>query len=206
MTIKNLHAIHTYSGLSSDTKPTSPPAGSTFLETNTKQMFFYSGTTGTGWVVEKGEEFDVSVYPVRAQGATDGVQYGSTGVAAVENTDIDLWTFDSSDYYSRLAGDLAWVYYNVSMELRAGSTGAALKWRLQARDKGETTWINMCAEQTEIDIGTTGAAKRIEGYLDIQTGAELMPLEMKVILQTSTGEGIGRMKNDTTIRLVGEVK
>ena len=209
MAIKNLYVINTYSGLSSDTKPTSPPAGSTFYETDTKQTFFYNGTS---WVIREGEEFDVSVYPVRAQGTTDGVQYYSTGATTTAATDIDLWTFDSYDYHPRLAGNLAWCYYNVSMELKAGSTGADLKWRLKARDRGSTAgWVNMCAEQTETDINTTYVAKQIEGYLDIQTGAELMPLEMKVVMQsnessTASGEGIGRIKNDTIIRLVGEVK
>ncbi len=210
MAIKNLYVINTYSGLSSDTKPTSPPAGSTFYETDTKQTFFYNGTS---WVIKEGEEFDVSVYPVRAQGTTDGVQYDSTGVSSSgAGTDIDLWTFDSYDYYPRLAGDLAWCYYNISMQLWAGSTSADVKWRLKAKDRGSTAgWVNMCAEQTEADIGTTGTAKQIEGYLDIQTGAELMPLEMKVVMQsnessTASGEGIGRIKNDTVIRMVGEVK
>jgi len=160
----------------------------------------------------KAMNFDVSVYPVRAQGTTDGVQYDSTGTATtVKDTDIDLWTFDSHDYFSELEGNLAWVYYNVSMELKAGSATADLKWRLKARDKGSTAgWVDMCAEQTETDINTTYVAKRIEGYVDIQAGVELMPLEMKVVLQsnessTGNGEGIGRIKNDSFVRIIGEV-
>jgi len=155
-------------------------------------------------------DFDVSIYPVRAQGTTGGVQYSTVVSSSGANTDVDLWTFDTYDYYPRLTGSLAWVKYNIDLELKAGSTSSDIKWRLKARDKGATGWTNMCAEQTETDIGTTYVPKTIAGYLDIQDNIKNIPFEMKIVMQsnessTASGEAIGRIKNTTKIQAVGEV-
>ena len=47
MTVKFVTSIQNWIGLDSDTKPTSPPAGSTFYETNTGQGWIYNGSN---WV------------------------------------------------------------------------------------------------------------------------------------------------------------
>lgn len=158
----------------------------------------------------KKADFDISFYPVRAQGTTGGVQYTTAVSSSGADTDVDLWTFDAHDYFPRLTGSLAWAHYDINLELKAGSTSSDVKWRLKARDRGATGWTNMCALQTETDIGTTYAAKAIAGYLDIQDNIENMPFEMKIVMQsnessTASGEAIGRIKNDTIIRAVGEV-
>lgn len=50
MTVKKLTTIARYTGLSTDTKPTSVPVGSTFWEYNTRDM--YITYDGTNWVVK----------------------------------------------------------------------------------------------------------------------------------------------------------
>jgi len=47
MTIKFVTRVQKWTGLDSDTKPTSPPVGSTFHETNTGQDWIYDGSN---WV------------------------------------------------------------------------------------------------------------------------------------------------------------
>ena len=47
MTVKFVTKVQRWMGLDSDTKPTSPPVGSTFYETNTGQDFIYNGSN---WV------------------------------------------------------------------------------------------------------------------------------------------------------------
>jgi len=151
--------------------------------------------------------FDVSVYPVKAQGTIDGIQYGAEVVTVTAATDYELFTFDLSNFFSRLKGKLAWVYYNISFELKAGNTTADLIWKLQARNKGGT-WTDMCTGITETDINTAYVAKKIEGYLDIKTNINTAPFEMRLIFQSNEatpGIGTGKVKNDTIIRAVGEV-
>lgn len=206
MTVKMLDNIHNYIGLSTDTKPTSPLTGSTFKETDTGQEFIYNGSA---WVIKTMDFFDLTNYPIKAQGTTnsDGVQYGDEVVTVDADTDYVLLTYDSTASYPKLAGNLAWVHYNIVFELKAGNSTADLKWKLQARNKGGT-WTDMCAEQTESNINTTYVAKRIKGYLDIKTNITEMPFEMRLIFQsneTTPGIGTGKVKNDTVIRMVGEV-
>jgi len=48
MAVQLVTAIQTFQGLSTDTKPTSPPIGSTYHELDTGQLFVYAGDDG--WV------------------------------------------------------------------------------------------------------------------------------------------------------------
>jgi len=51
MAVKKVTVIQRYQGASGDVKPTSPPAGSFFYETDTYDMYIYNGSA---WVVYKG--------------------------------------------------------------------------------------------------------------------------------------------------------
>ena len=204
MTIHMLDNIHNYIGLSTDTKPASPLTGSTFFETDTKQEYIY---IGSAWVIKHQREFDISFYPVKAQGTATGVQYATAVPTVTINTDYTLLSFDSSTHFPKIAGNLAWVYYNISFELKAGSITADLIYKLQARNKGGD-WTDMCVAVTCTDINTTYVAYRVEGYLDIKTNITTAPFEMRLIFQSNEatpGIGTGQVKNDTVIRAVGEV-
>lgn len=127
---------------------------------------------------------DISDRPVKAQGTIDGVQYSVEVETVKANTDVELLLWKSEDNYPGRSGKLAYLYYNVSFELKAGTATADLKWKLQARDK-DGTWTDMCAEQTETTIGTDYVACRIEGFLDIQSGVNKLPLEIRLIIQSN---------------------
>lgn len=155
----------------------------------------------------KNANFDISVYPVRAQGTTDGVQYGAEVVTVIANTDYELLRFNTYDHFPRLRGLLSWVNYIISFEIKAGSITADLIYKLQARNK-DGTWTDMCAAVTCTDINTTYVAKTIKGYLDIKTNIIQIPFEMRLIFQSNEatpGIGTGRVKNDTIIHAVGSV-
>ena len=152
--------------------------------------------------------FDITDYPVRAQGTIDGVQYSAEVETVLADTDYELLLYKTFDRFSRLKGKLAWVEYNIEFQLKAGTTTADVKWKLQARDKGGT-WVDMCAEQTETDINTTYVDKAIKGYLDIKTNITKVPFEMRLILQSNEatpGIGTGQIKNTTFIRMIGEAR
>ena len=157
----------------------------------------------------KAIEFDLSDYPVRAQGTneSDGVQYADEVVTVDADTDYELLLWKSEDKYPKTKGKLAWVRYDIYFELKAGSATADLKWKLQARNK-DGTWTDMCAEKTEANINTTYIAKYMKGFLDIKTNITTAPFEMRLIFQsneTTPGIGTGKIKNSTVIRMVGEV-
>ena len=195
-----------YTGLSTDTKPTTNvPSGVLFFETDTFRVYVYDGTT---WQLnEEAKQFDFSDRPVKAQGTTDGVQYDAEVVTVAANIDVELLLWKSEDNYPKTKGNLAYVYYNIAFQLKAGSATADLKWKLQARNK-DGTWTDMCAEQTETDIDTTYVDKRIEGFLDIKTNITTAPFEMRLIFQSNEatpGIGTGHIKNTTIVNPVGEV-
>lgn len=58
MTVKQIAAIETHIGLSSDTKPSSPPVGSTFFETDTGDTYVFNSAwtrmpAGLGWRIAR---------------------------------------------------------------------------------------------------------------------------------------------------------
>ena len=127
---------------------------------------------------------DISDRPVKAQGTTDGVQWDTAVETVLANTDYELLLWKSEDNYPNTIGFLAYVYYNIAFQLKAGTATADLKWKLQARNK-DGTWTDMCAEQTETDIDTTYVAKRLESYLDLQVGVNELPLEIRLIFKSN---------------------
>lgn len=161
------------------------------------------------WKLLKHKIFDISDYPIKAQGTTnsDGVQYGDEVVTIDADTDYELLLWKSEDYYENIVGNLAWVHYNIVFYLKAGSVTADLKWKLQARNK-DSTWTDMCAEKIETNIGTDYMEKRIKGYLDIKTNIKTTPFEMRLIFQSNEatpGVGTSKVKNDTIIRMQGRI-
>jgi hypothetical protein len=195
---------HQYYGLSSDTKPTSPYVGSKYYETDTKKTYIYNGSE---WIIEEAEIFDLTDYPVKAQGTVDEEQYDAEVVTVDADTDYKLLEWDSSDVFARISGNLIWVHYDINLQLKAGSGTADLKWQLWARNKGGT-WTAMCAEQTADNIGTSYVDKRIAGLLDLKTNITTAPFEMKLTFQSNEatpGIATGKIRNDSVIRMVGEV-
>lgn len=155
----------------------------------------------------KNMNFDVTVYPVRAQGTITGVQWSSEVVTVTAATDYTLLSFSFDDYFPRLTGTLAWVYYTIYFQLKAGNGTADLKWKLQARNKAGT-WTDMCAEQTAANIGTVYVDKVIKGYLAIGANINQIPFEMRIIMQSNEatpGIATGKIKNTTSIRAIGSV-
>lgn len=154
--------------------------------------------------------FDITDYPIRGQGTVDGVQYSAEIETVLADTDYELLIYKTSDRFSRLKGKLVWVQFLVDLELKTGSDTADVIWKLQARNKGETTWIDMCDAQTMEDtVGTDWVEKTISGYMDIKKNIDGIPFEMRIIFQSneaSPGIATGRVKNTSFIRMIGEVR
>jgi len=149
----------------------------------------------------------VDDYPVKAQGTTDGVQYSDEVETVLANTDYELLLWSSEEKTPDTEVILSEAYYDFTFELKAGSVTADLKWKLQARNKGET-WIDMCAEQTETDIGVAYVEKTMKGLMDIQAGINRIPFEMRLIFQSNEaapGIGTGRVNGSTNIEAIGRM-
>lgn len=89
MTVVLLESVNRYIGVSSDTKPTSPPAGSTFFETDTLNTYVYSGSA---WGLQLGGNgtFRTSKTLVldgtagKGLSATSGTLFAVTGDVIIE--------------------------------------------------------------------------------------------------------------------------
>lgn len=132
----------------------------------------------------KNANFDVSGRPVRALITGDGVQYSTPVESVAANAYVTLLSYLTSDRYPRLRGTLAYVYVNISIELKAGTATADLKWKVQARNK-DGTWVDMSAEQSLDNIGTSYVADRLEGFFSIQTNITQIPLEVKIVIKSN---------------------
>ena len=132
----------------------------------------------------KNLNFDLSIYPVRAQCTTDGVQWSAEVETVKANIDIAILHFKTFDYFPKIEGNLVWVKCEIDFQIKAGTATADLKWKLQARNK-DGTWTDMCAEQSADNIGTAYVAKAIKGYLEIKTNITRIPFEIRLIVQSN---------------------
>ncbi len=96
------------------------------------------------------------------------------------------------------------VWCSLIAEVRAVSTATAdLKWKWQARNSGGT-WIDLHTEVTETDINTTYVSQAMQGYMDIQSGLNELPMDLQLLLQCNeTNEGRGRVANTAYITITG---
>ena len=155
-----------------------------------------------GLIVVKPKEFDVSIYPISSLVTTDGVQY-DTEVANATTSYVDLFDIDSDTYFPTIIGKLAWVYVNISFEVKYTSGASTVTYKLEADNKGLDAWTIMSAEETY--AATSGyVGKRLEGYLKLTAGlVDTAPLSLRLRFKASANLISIQLKNDTVIRLVG---
>jgi len=201
-------------GKSTDVKPTKVPkptttlVGAKFYETDTLRTYIYDGSN---WkLYEESKEFDVSIYPVRALVTTDGVQYDTVKTNQSSTVYTDLFDIDTDTYFPHIVGKLAWVYVNISFEIKGGTNLPTASFKLDADNKGLDTWTIMSAvEPYKTTVGYV--AKRLEGYLKITDDlVDKVPLSIRLQFKSSGATAIDlasvKLKNDTVIRLVGTHK
>ena len=177
-----------YLGLSSDDKPTTNiPSGSLFFETDTLREYIFDLTSWNLYKYEGESGFDITEHPIVGQGTSDGVQWGDEVSSGAAVTDVELLLYESETYYPYTEGYLTEVYYEISFSIKAANVTADIIYQLQAQDK-DGTWVDMSAAVTCTDLGTSYVAKTIKGYMDIQTGASLMPTEMRLIFQSNESD------------------
>ena len=179
-----------YLGLSSDDKPTTNvPSGSLFFETDTLREYIFDLTNWNLYRYEGESGFDITDYPnfIRGQGGTTEVVYSDEVASVAIDTDVELLLWKSETNYPYIEGNLTRVWYEVSFQLKAANDSADVIYQLQAKDK-DGEWIDMSAAVTCTDLGTSYVAKLIKGYMDIQSGASLMPFEMRLIIQSNESD------------------
>ena len=204
-----------YVGLSGDVKPTNCFSGASFYETDTYDTYIFDSdiwqllredvSIEANDVPVKQELFDVSIYPINSLLTTDGVQY-DTAVECTTITYIDLFDYSTDDFFLGLDGTLAWVYVNVSFEVKGGTSLPIVTYKVEARNDGGA-WVIMSAEETYTTT-VNYVGKRLEGYLKITDGTiDEAPFDIRLQFKSdATGaneEVTAQLKNDTVIRLVG---
>lgn len=210
MTVKIMTTIQTWVGVSGDSKPSSPAAGSTFLETDTKKKFIY---TGSAWTVFSEKLKDATIYLVGADLTTDGIAYSDEKQTTTLNTDITVYEYTFEPESG--GGSIVWVYFNIIATLKGADAEADLKMTMEVRNK-DGTWQKLFAQVTYTDINTSYLDKRYEGYLvkdavayctpgdsDLWTYFNEVPFDFRVLLQAAdTNDGYGKIKNGSLIRVV----
>ncbi len=133
----------------------------------------------------------------------DGVQYSAVVDTTTINTDVEVINY-TSEILRR--GNLAWLNFGLTAEFQAVSSATAdLKWKWQARNKNGT-WVNLHAEVTETDIGTTYVSRTRQGYIPIVDNLKYIPLDIRLIIQCNElNEGRARVKSSSFVRLAYKV-
>jgi len=150
-------------------------------------------------------KFDVSIYPVAVLLTTNGVQYEAE-VANATTTYADLFSIDTDTYFPAVKGKLAWVYVNLSFEIKGGTNLPVASYKAEFKRHDAAGWTLMSAEETYTTT-TAYVGKRLEGYIDIDTVNEA-PFDIRIQFKSDAANGAtetvtARLKNDTVIRLVG---
>lgn len=127
---------------------------------------------------------DITEHPIRALGTISGLQYNGEVSSVAAATYVELLLYKTITNYPNTAGHLTEVYYEINFELKAANDTADLTWKLQAKDK-DGEWVDMCAEQSANNIGTSWVEKVIKGYLYIQSGITKIPYEFRLIFKSS---------------------
>lgn len=150
-------------------------------------------------------KFDISIYPVSALLTTNGVQYETT-VTNSTITYADLFSIDTDTYFPAVKGKLAWVYVNLSFEIKGGTNNPHCIYKAEFKKHDATSWTIMSAEE-DYTTTTSYVAQRLEGYIDIDTVSKA-PFDIRVQFKSDAANGstetvTAKLKNDTVIRLVG---
>lgn len=150
-------------------------------------------------------KFDVSIYPVSALLTTNGVQY-ETAITNQTTSYVDLFSIDTDTYFPAVKGKLAWVYVNLSFEIKAGNGTPTATYKAEFKKAKSSSWTIMSAEETYVSVTESYVGVRLEGYIDIDTVDEA-PFDIRVQFKsngTAAGDKLyAILKNDTVIRLVG---
>ena len=151
-------------------------------------------------------KFDISIYPVAVKLTTDGVQY-KTAVTNQTVSYVGLFSIDTDTFFPDVKGKLAWVYVNLSFEIKAGNNTPTATYKAEFKKANDSSWTIMSAEETYVSVTETYVGVRLEGYIDLATVDEA-PFDIRVQFKssgTTAGDKIyAQLKNDTVIRLVGE--
>ena len=149
-------------------------------------------------------KFDVSIYPVSALLTTNGVQYEAV-VTNQTVTYADLFSIDTDTFFSYVEGKLAWVYVNLSFEVKGGSNTPVVTYKAEFKKANDSSWTIMSAAETYTTT-TSYVGKRLEGYIDLATVDEA-PFDIRIQFKSDAATAndlvSAKLKNDTTIRLVG---
>ena len=152
-------------------------------------------------------KFDVSIYPVSALLTATGVQY-ATAVANATTTYADLFSISTHTYFPYVKGDLAWAYFNISIEVKGGTNLPHCIYKVEAKNSNYGTWVIQSAE-VDYTCTTAYVGMRLEGYILITAGTvDNAPLDIRLQFKSDAANGAtetvtAKLKNDTVIRLVG---
>ncbi len=109
-----------------------------------------------------------------------------------------------------LSGTILELEFGLTGSFAAASSATAdLKYTWQARSVGKRTWVNLAAQVTKTDIGTTNVEESYSGRFGVSTGVNpitqlpsanllTIPFRARLVIQSNeASEGQGKTKNSS---------
>lgn len=151
-------------------------------------------------------KFDVSIYPVRRLVTASGVQYEAE-ITNATTTYADLFSISTHTWFPYVKGLLAWVYVNISFELKGGSATPSAVYILEAKNSDVSAWTPLSAATTTATT-TSSVGYHLEGYILLTASAiDYAPFDIRLQFKSNSADAnkevLLKLKNDTIIRLVG---
>ncbi|MBI2831805.1 MAG: hypothetical protein HYX79_06075 [Chloroflexi bacterium] len=139
-------------------------------------------------------------YPfARGNLTSDGIQWSAEKDTATSDTDVEV---ESVTVKPPSLGGIIEVEFGLTAAFKAVSSASAdLKYKWQARNKGGT-WVDLHAEVTKADIGTTYAEETRSGRFKPAANFDSLPFEVRLVVQCNeASEGRAKVKNSSYVRV-----
>lgn len=160
------------------------------------------------------EVIDFTKYLVTGDLVEGGAQYGPAVDTTTQNVESTVQSFTIQSPMKQLPATLAKfniieMEFNLVHEIRAVSTGTAdVEWRWEVRDNKSSTWIDLqAAFVDEADVGTTYVSQVTAGFFPPQSGAQFLPLDVRLIFKCDeANEGRARVANTSWVRTIARFR
>jgi hypothetical protein len=147
-------------------------------------------------------QFDDGTYITTPALTSDGVQDSDEKTTATANVDITVFQTRIQPTLHKLQ-KIYGLYFELEALFKAASSATAdLIWKWQAKNYNATSWVDLHSAVTETNIGTTYVNKTRKGYIRPLTGLNILPMDIRLILQCNeANQGVGKVRNTSFVKV-----
>jgi hypothetical protein len=134
---------------------------------------------------------------------SDGVQDSDEKTTATANVDITVFQTRIQPTLHKIQ-KIHGLYFELEAWLKAVSSATAdliYKWQAKHWWDG-ATWVDLHSAVTKTDINTTYVQEVRKGYIRPQTNLEILPMDIRLILQCNeANQGRGKVRNTSFVKV-----